>query len=98
VLVGLTRRDEDGFTVVEVLVALTILVIALVGSALLFENGMIVSGNTRQRVVGAQLATEALEKIRGTAADPTKWPTIPQGQTLFNQTVNGSKFVVTQDV
>jgi prepilin-type N-terminal cleavage/methylation domain-containing protein len=93
-----TRNAESGFTIVEVVVALTILVIALVGSALLFENGIIVSGNTRQRVVAAQLATSALERIRGTAADPTKWPSIPQGQTLFPQTVNGSQFVVTQDV
>ncbi len=93
-----SRPADAGFTVVEVLVALTILIIALVGSALLFENGIIVSGNTRARVVAAQLATQQLEELRGTAADPTKWPTIPQGQTLFNQNVNGSQYVVTQDV
>jgi hypothetical protein len=43
-------RAETGFTIVEVVLALTILVIALVGSALLFENGIVVSGNTRARV------------------------------------------------
>ncbi len=95
---SVARPADSGFTVVEVLVALTILVIALVGSALLFENGILVSGNTRARVVAAQLATQQLEVLRGTAADPTKWPSIVQGQSLFPQTVNGSQFVVTQDV
>ncbi len=88
----------DGFTVVEVVVAITVLVIALVGAAALFGNGIIVSGNTRNRVVAAQLATEALEKVRGTASDPTKFTSIVVGQTVSTRTVNGLKFVVTQDV
>src|SRR4051812_5162839 len=87
----------DGFTVVEVVVAITVLVIALVGAAALFGNGIIVSGNTRNRVVAAQLATEALEKVRGTAADATKFTSIVVGQTVYNRTVNGVTYTVTQD-
>jgi Tfp pilus assembly protein PilV len=88
----------DGFTVVEVVVAITVLVIALVGAAALFQNGIVVSGNTRNRVVAAQLASEALERTRGTAADPTKFTSITIGQTVTTRTVNGLKFTVTQDV
>lgn len=91
-------RACDGFTVVEVVVAITVLVVALAGAAALFGNGIIVSGNTRNRVVAAQLATQALEKVRGTASDPTKFTSIVVGQTITTQTVNGLKYVVTQDV
>jgi len=87
----------DGFTVIEVVAAVTVLMIALLGAALLFENGIIVSGNTRNRVVAAQLASQAMETIRGTAADPTKFTSITEGQTVWTQTVNGVKYTITQD-
>jgi hypothetical protein len=94
-----TRSSRsEGFTVIEVVVAISVLVIALVGAAALFQNGIIVSGNTRNRVVAAQLATEAIEKARGTAADPTKFTSIPMGQTVSTRNVNGVKYTVTQDV
>jgi Tfp pilus assembly protein PilV len=100
-------RLEDGFTIVEVLVAVTVLVIAMIGVALLFENTIIASGNTRNRVVAANLATEQMETVRGQAADPTKFTVIPQGQTVLPATpivagnaqlVNGIQYTVTQDV
>ena len=70
---------RDGFTIVEVVVAITLLVIALLGAALLFENGIVASGNTRNRVVAQQIASPAIEKVRGTAADPTRFTTITAG-------------------
>ena len=91
----------EGFTVIEVVVAVTILVTAMLGAALLFENGIIVSGNTRNRVVAANLATQAMENVRGMAADPTQFTNIPQGQTVYagtDQRVNGIQFTVTQNV
>lgn len=94
-------RLGDGFTIVEVLVAITILIGALLGAALLFENAIVVSGNTRNRVVATNLATEAMEQVRGLAADPTKFSSIPQGQTVFAgaaQKVNGIQYTVTQNV
>ena len=90
--------STDGFTVIEILVAITVLVIALVGAALLFENGIVVSGNTRNRVVAQQVASTALEKFRGTAADPTKFTTITAGTTTSTQSVNGLKFSLQQIV
>jgi Tfp pilus assembly protein PilV len=63
--------DADaGFTIVEVVVAATLLLFAFLAAAGLFEEGTRVSGDTRQRVVAAQLAASAIEKIRGPAADP----------------------------
>ena len=76
-------QPADGFTIVEVVVAITVLVVAMLGAALLFENAIVVSGNTRNRVVAANLATQQMENVRGLAADPTKFTTIPQGQTVF---------------
>ncbi len=92
--------EIGGFTIVEVLVAITVLVIAMVGAALLFENAIVTSGNTRNRVVAANLATQQMENVRGMAADPTQFTSIPQGQTVFagtSQKVNGIQFTVTQN-
>jgi len=94
-------QPADGFTIVEVVVAITVLVVAMLGAALLFENAIVVSGNTRNRVVAANLATQQMESVRGLAADPTKFTTIPQGQTVFSgpgQVVNGVQYTVTQNV
>ncbi|MCU1467258.1 MAG: hypothetical protein JWM72_3186 [Actinomycetia bacterium] len=93
-------NDRDGFTIIEVVVAMTILVVALLGSALLFENAIVVSGNTRNRVVAANLATAAMEDVRGMAADPLQFGSIPQGQTVITsgQLVNGIQYTVTQDI
>ncbi len=101
-----SRSDSDGFTIVEVLVAITVLVIAMLGAALLFENAIITSGNTRNRVVAANLATEAMENVRGMAANPAQFGNIVQGGTDFPATpiaannaqlINGIQFSVHQD-
>jgi prepilin-type N-terminal cleavage/methylation domain-containing protein len=91
----------DGFTIVEVLVAVTVLVVAMLGAALLFENAIVASGNTRNRVVAANLATQQMETVRGMAADPTKFALIPQNETVYagpDQKVGPIQFTVTQDV
>jgi Tfp pilus assembly protein PilV len=94
----MTDWREDGFSVMEVVVAATILVIAVVGSAALFANAVQVSGNTRNRVVAQHLATKKMEQIRGTAADPLKFPTIAEGQTVSTEVVEGITFTVKEDV
>ena len=83
----------------EVVVASTLLLIAFVAAAGLFESGTRVSGDTRQRVIAAQLASSAIEKVRGPAADAARFTTqVVPGQTVFTQYVNGLKFVITQDM
>src|SRR6185437_16820771 len=90
---------EGGFTIVEVVVAATLLLVAFVAAAGLFESGTRVSGDTRQRVIAAQLASSAIEKVRGPAADPARFTTqVVPGQTVTTQLVNGLKFTITQDM
>jgi Tfp pilus assembly protein PilV len=97
-----SRPADDGtaggFTIVEVLVAITVLVVAMIGAALLFENAILASGNTRNRVVAANLATAQMETVRGQASDPTQFTAIAQGQTVTTPVVNGITYTVTQDV
>src|SRR5690349_10224509 len=78
-------ETSAGFTIIELVVAMTILVIALSGAAKLFGNAITVSGNTRARVVAQHLATQQIEKVRGTAADPTKFASIVKGNSVTTQ-------------
>ena len=93
--------DADaGFTIVEVVVAATLLLVAFVAAAGLFEQGTRVSGDTRQRVVAAQLASAAIEKVRGPAADPAAFTTAGRRPARRSRPrrVNGLQFTVTQDM
>ena len=93
-------RTEAGFTVVECLVAMVILMIAILSIALLFERGLKTSRDTRSRVVAAQLASQAIETLRGPAADPAKFTNVIDpviGQTVSTRKVNGLTYTVTQD-
>ena len=96
------RREvgfDAGFTIIEVVVASTLLLLSFLAAAALFERGTAVSGDTRLRVIAAQLASSAIEKIRGPAADPSKFTTaINPGTTVTTQTVNGLKFTLTEQM
>ena len=95
---GLEVRSAAGFTIIEVVVASTLLLLSFLAAAALFERGTAVSGDTRLRVIAAQLASSAIEKIRGPAADPSKFTTaINPGTTVTTQTVNGLKFTLTEE-
>jgi hypothetical protein len=96
---ALRARDDSGFSVIEFVVAMSLLVVSILGAARMLEAGMRVSGDSRERVVATNLATQALEQIRGTAADPTKFATsIVVGQTSTTQTVDGIRYTITNDV
>jgi type II secretory pathway pseudopilin PulG len=89
---------EEGFTIIELVVSVSLLVTALLAAAATFEGGIVVSGNTRNRVVAAQLVTQSLEQVRGTAANPTLFANILPGHSTSTQQVNGTMFTVAQDV
>ena len=90
---------DAGFTIVEVVVASTLLLVSFLAAAALFEAGTGVSADTRLRVVAAQLAASAIEKVRGPAADPSRFTTsVIPGTTVTSQTVNGLKFTLTQEM
>ena len=58
-------RSDRASPIVEVVVASTLLLFSFLAAALLFEAGTSVSGDTRMRVVAAQLASPAIEAVRG---------------------------------
>jgi prepilin-type N-terminal cleavage/methylation domain-containing protein len=94
-----TPETDAGFTIIEVVVASTLLLIAFLAAAGLFVSGTRVSGDTRMRVVAAQLASSAIEAVRGPAADPSKFTTAVQpGTTVTTKTVNGLRFTITQEM
>ena len=94
--------DADaGFTIVEVVVAVDAPRSSRSSPRpACSTTGTLVSGNTRQRVVAAQLATPAIEKVRGPAADPSRFTTAGPARPdrSRTQTVNGLKYTVTQDM
>src|SRR4051812_29013490 len=99
----LAREDgfdaDAGFTIVEVVVASTLLLVAFLAAAGLFASGTRVSGDTRMRVIAAQLALSAIEAVRGPAADPSKFTTsVLPGTLVTSKTVNGLKFTITQEM
>src|SRR5579875_4167091 len=57
-------REDSGFTLVEVLVALTLFMIVSAASIWWLVETMKLTNSIRDRVAGASLATQELEKIR----------------------------------
>ena len=77
-------RQPDGFTVVEVVVAMTVLVIALLGAALLFEkrdHRLRQHPQPRRRRSSSPPADSRRSAAR--PSDPTKFTTIAVGQTVY---------------
>jgi prepilin-type N-terminal cleavage/methylation domain-containing protein len=96
---GPPRRhlDEDGFTIVELVVAIAVLLIGLTGATKMMASSILVSGDTRLRVIAANVATETLEQLRGTASDPSRFATIPIGFSTATRTVGPFRFTVETD-
>ncbi|MGH7749476.1 MAG: type IV pilus modification PilV family protein, partial [Candidatus Dormibacteria bacterium] len=87
-------RFDDGFTLVEVLVAITLLLIVLLPSSLLLERGLRVTTDTKERVVAIDLATQAIEKVRQQAV--TTFSSIPINTiSTSTQIVGGVNYTTT---
>src|SRR5581483_4584607 len=91
-------EDESGFTVIEFVVAISLLLVSLLAASQMLTSGMQVSGDTRSRVVAANLATQSLEAIRATATDPSQFSTLTPGRTVTTQTVGATTYTITKDV
>lgn len=70
-------REPEGFTLLEVMVALTVLAIGLMGSALLMTNSYKFSVRSRYMAEAAQLASEKLE-------DLNRFPAIDEHVTVMS--------------
>ena len=81
-LIGRSRSADRGFTLVEVLVAAIILVVALVGIATMFPLGyrqIADAGRTTAAVTGARHILEDIEALPFPAIDPSTTCANPRG-------------------
>lgn len=83
-------RNDDGFTVLEVVVAMTIFVIVAVGAAGGVLNGIKASNSTTNRVGGANVAQSDLDQAR---VQPTPSPT-----SYATNAPSGGSYTVTRTV
>jgi prepilin-type N-terminal cleavage/methylation domain-containing protein len=63
---GRLRADDDGFTIVEMVVAMTLLALAMMGLAQIMYGAMSAHVATQQRSVFLELATAEMESLRAT--------------------------------
>jgi prepilin-type N-terminal cleavage/methylation domain-containing protein len=81
-------RDEAGFTLVEVLVALVLLSVISSGVAYGLIQSSRITGDSRTRVVAANVAAQEIDRVRA-VADPLTIETMS-----FDTTLNGQDFHV----
>lgn len=96
---GLGRQasKEAGFTVVELTISMMVFLVILLAAARSMSSGMHLSGDTRARVVATNLATQAIEQIRGPAADPGRFATsFTLGKTTSTQKVDATTYTITE--
>jgi hypothetical protein len=68
-------RQEDGFTIVEVVVGLTILALTSAGFAITTGNGLRLVGTSQERQTAVQIANEWMEQARVVPFDGLALPT-----------------------
>ncbi|MDA8025049.1 MAG: hypothetical protein M0T78_00695 [Actinomycetota bacterium] len=88
-------KSDDGFTVVGVLIAASILVVALIPASQLLEKTLGVSASNRSRAIAASIATSVLELDRALGASNfSEFVSANFGTTSTTQVVNGSTYTV----
>lgn len=71
--IGVTSRDKGGFTLIETFVAVTILMMAILGPLTLATRGVFSALAARDQLVATYLAEDAMESIR--AVRDSNWVT-----------------------
>ena len=61
---NLTSRDERGFSIIELIVSLTIFSLVVGSLVALIATGLSVARNNKDRSVGAHLASQEMDAIR----------------------------------
>jgi prepilin-type N-terminal cleavage/methylation domain-containing protein len=62
------RRSQAGFTMIEVMIAMTLTALAIMGIIALYTTSMRASGFTRHQTEASVLAEDKIEKLRTLAA------------------------------
>src|ERR1700738_1495939 len=70
---GRRREEERGFTVIEVMIAFSLLLVMLIPAIALMQQTVKVSGDIRHRIVSANLPSQQLEITRA-----LQFPVIPK--------------------
>ena len=89
------RREQHAFSLVELMVALSVFAILLAGSALIFSGTLKVAGQSRYRSVAANLASQEMDTVRGTAI--TNFSSLPLGRVSTTQTVDSVRYTIDRD-
>ena len=85
-------RDDEGFTIVELVVAMVVFSVLLTASLPVVLSGTAATRDALQRTAAADLLTRQIEAARGTDA-----LAIPDGRVVTTQVVGGTTYTVTQD-
>jgi type II secretory pathway pseudopilin PulG len=84
---------EEGMTLVELVVAVTLLALLMLGLGASLGAGLRLIRTDRQRVVAANLVSQQMERLRS-----MPFSSIPLGRTESTETVDGVAYSVRQDV
>jgi type IV pilus assembly protein PilV len=88
-------RDDAGFSLVEVLVASTVLTVGILGAVEVMKSSFAVASRTTERARATAVAVEHLEATRATPFDQLAVPTDPSAPpTQTTESVGGSDFTI----
>jgi prepilin-type N-terminal cleavage/methylation domain-containing protein len=83
---------QEGFTIIEMMVALTIFAVVMTAVASIVGSSLFTTANNRNRSVAANLAAQEMEIVRA-----TQFAQLPVGQVTSTSIVDGTLFTVTRD-
>ena len=94
VLLSLSKgiRREDGFTLVEVVMAMFIFGLVISGVVVGMTSSLNVTRQNRNRSIAANLASQEMDTVRSTA-----FTDLPLGQVISTQTIDGVPYTITRE-
>ena len=94
------RRGEAGFTLLETMIALVLMMIAALGAASVFSYSINYNSGGSDRLVALAIAQEQLERIRSGQFNSTTTDSILNGGTLVQGGLvrNGKRYVLTTTI
>jgi Tfp pilus assembly protein PilV len=94
------RRGAAGFTLLETMIALVVMMIAALGAASVFSYSINYNSGGSDRLVALAIAQEQLERIRSGQFNSTTTDTILNGGTLVQGGLvrNGKRYVLTTTI
>jgi prepilin-type N-terminal cleavage/methylation domain-containing protein len=82
-------KNQDGFTIIELMVAITVFALLMAAAALGMNGALNLTRNNRQRAIAANLASSQVDKIQATDFD-----SVNIGYQQITQPVDGINYVI----